>query len=159
MEKSIIINFEEFNSISELNLLDQDLIKKAYEATKLSYAPYSNFNVGVAALLDNGEIILGANQENSSFSATICAERVALSTISSLYSNNIVTAIAVNYRTSGVCQDIITPCGVCRQSLLEYEDRIKKPIRLLFSSPAGQVITFQKVSDLIPLGFVAKNLQ
>ncbi len=158
MNKKIIIDIEEFESINELSLDDQELFKKATDATSLSYAPYSQFHVGAAIRLNNNEIVLGANQENASYSATICAERVALSAISSSHPKQTIKAIAVTYRSNGVNQSTLSPCGICRQSLLEHEDRIKQPIKVILGSRSGKIVIFKSVADTLPLHFTGSNL-
>ena len=155
----IRIDYEEFQSASELNEDDRVVLVKAREATRNAYAPYSNFHVGAAARLANGEIVTGSNQENASFPAGLCAERVLLSSASSLYPKVPIESIAISYRSSLVESDHpITPCGICRQSLQEYEERLHHPIRLILGGMKGKIFIIPKASMLLPLSFTSNDL-
>jgi cytidine deaminase len=159
-QQHIRIDYEEFESASELNEDDRQLLVNARVATRNAYAPYSNFHVGAAARLGNGELITGSNQENASFPAGLCAERVMLSAISSLYPQMSIAVIAVSYEQPGAeSLEPIAPCGICRQTLQEYEFRTKQPIRLILSAMNGKVIIFSSVSDLLPLAFTKQAMQ
>jgi cytidine deaminase len=117
IQRHIQIDYEEYESVSTLNHDDRQLLEKAREATGHAYAPYSNFHVGAAARLSNGEIMTGSNQENASFPAGICAERVLLSAASSLYPYVDITAMAVSYnQPEERSKEPIAPCGICRQT-------------------------------------------
>src|SRR5215471_12706357 len=123
-------SFDVYDSIDELNPDDQSLLNEARRVTENAYAPYSNFHVGAAAKLSNGKIITGSNQENASFPVGICAERVLLSATSSLHPGVGVETMAVSYQSKIVKSDHpISPCGMCRQSLQEFESRTKENIR------------------------------
>jgi cytidine deaminase len=142
--------------LSEGDLL---LLSKAREATQKAYAPYSNFFVGAAALLANKEIVTAANQENASFPAGICAERTLLSAITSLYGEIAIDAIAISYNNKdGNSIKPVSPCGLCRQSLIEYESRVNQPIRLILSGMKGKVMIIDDASFLLPLNFSADDL-
>ncbi|HSB91848.1 MAG TPA: cytidine deaminase [Flavitalea sp.] len=156
----IRIDFETFASSSELNAEDQIVLDKARSATGNAYAPYSNFQVGAAARLLNGEVVTGSNQENAAFPAGLCAERVMLSAISSLYPEIAIAVIAVSYQQPG-SQSVepIAPCGVCRQTLQEYEFRGKQPIRLILSGMEGKVVVFSSVSELLPFAFTKQAMK
>lgn len=152
-------SFDVYDGIDELNADDQLLLKEARRATDAAYAPYSNFNVGAAAKLSNGKIITGSNQENASFPVGICAERVLLSAASSLYPGMAIHSMAVSYQSKTVNSDHpISPCGMCRQSLQEFESRLKKPIRLILGGMKGKIYVIQSVSQLLPLGFTSEEL-
>src|SRR5215471_21245721 len=113
-----------YDSIEELPNAESGLLKRAKEATGNSFAPYSHFYVGAAAELNNGTIVTGSNQENASFPVGICAERVLLSSISSQYPNIPIKMIAISYKSDDVKSDHpVAPCGICRQTLQEYEQR------------------------------------
>ena len=158
-QHQIRIDFVEFQSSSELNEDDRVLLEKARAATSDAYAPYSKFHVGAAARLANGEIITGSNQENASFPAGMCAERVMLSAISSLYPQIAIPVMAVSYDQPGAqSTEPIAPCGLCRQTLQEYELRSKQPIRLILSGMNGKVMIFSSVSDLLPLAFTKEAM-
>jgi cytidine deaminase len=152
-------SFEVFENIDELNQQDQQLLIEARRATQNAYAPYSNFHVGAAAQLSNGQIITGSNQENASFPVGICAERVLLSAASSLHPNVAIEAMAVSYQSETIKSDHpISPCGMCRQSLQECESRMKRPMRLILGGEEGPVYVIHSVSQLLPLAFTSEEL-
>ena len=159
--KKIIIEslIEVYDSVADLGAEDQALFQHARDATNASHSPYSSFAVGAALRLDNGQIILGSNQENASFPAGICAERVALSAASSLNPNSKVLAVAVSARSNGAwVQKATPPCGVCRQSIKEYEYRGNHPIEILFPGTDGKILKVKSIEALLPLSFNADNL-
>ncbi|MBQ1205667.1 MAG: cytidine deaminase [Clostridia bacterium] len=98
-----------------------ELINKAKEAAKNAYSPYSDFKVGAALLCENGNIYTGCNIENSSYSPTVCAERVA---IFKAVSDGVrgFTAIAIVGGKDKVGEEMCFPCGVCRQVMTEFCD-------------------------------------
>jgi len=156
--KEYKFSFEEFDDIKSLSKDDAALLKQARKATRNAYAPYSNFYVGAAALLSNGEIVAATNQENASFPAGLCAERVLLSAVASVHSKNKINTIAISYdNKNGESNHPISPCGICRQSLVEYEERFKQPIRLILAGLEGKIIIIQGASLLLPLSFSAKD--
>lgn len=139
--------------LNELTIQEQSLIRHAIEATANAYAPYSHFHVGVAILLADNTIIIGANQENSSFPAGICAERAALFNTQSNKPEQPVLAIAIAARSqSGLVPEPVTPCGVCRQAMLEIEQRYKRNVRLYLYGTHG-VYVVNSIKDLLPLAF------
>ncbi len=149
-----------YRSIDELNEQDAWLVNEAREVTAAAYAPYSNFNVGAIAKLANGKIVAGTNQENASYPVGICAERVLLASAASLYPNVAIDTIAISYdNTHGESNHPISPCGMCRQSLVEYEERVKQPIRLILSGLDGKVIIVDKADLLLPLSFGSIDLK
>jgi cytidine deaminase len=151
--------YHELDNDRLLSEEDFFLLSKAREATQKAYAPYSNFFVGAAALLANKKIITATNQENASFPAGICAERTLLSAIASLYGEIRIDTIAISYnRLNGNSDRPVSPCGICRQSLIEYESRIKQPIRLILSGMQGKVIIIEDAAFLLPLSFNADDL-
>jgi cytidine deaminase len=152
--------YEVYDSVADLNEQDAWLLNEAREVTGAAYAPYSNFNVGAVAKLVNGEIVAGTNQENASYPVGICAERVLLASAASLYPNIAIDTIAISYdNTRGVSNHPISPCGMCRQSLVEYEERVKQPIRLILSGLDGKVIVVEKANALLPLSFGSVDLK
>jgi cytidine deaminase len=158
--KEYQFKYEEYVSSEELNEEDQWLLKQAREATRLSYAPYSKFHVGAVALLDNGETVAGANQENASFPAGLCAERVVLAAISSSYPQAAIVKMAISYQNeNGSDHTPITPCGVCRQALQENVYKAGKPIKLILGGMEGKVMVIPETSMLLPFSFTGKELQ
>jgi cytidine deaminase len=158
--QQIGFEFEEYNSAEELNASDILLLDKAKQATANAYAPYSNFKVASAARLINGEVITATNQENASYPAGICSERNLLAVASSLYPFVAIETIAITYKNeNGESDHPISPCGICRQSLLEYEERMKHPIRLILSGMAGKIFIINAAKSLLPLSFTSSDLK
>jgi cytidine deaminase len=152
--------YEVYNSIEELSEEDAWLLSEARGVTEAAYAPYSNFNVGAVAKLANGEIVAGTNQENASYPVGLCAERVLLASASTLYPNVPIDTIAISYNnTNGESSHPISPCGMCRQTLSEYEERVKQPIRLILSGMEGKVFLIERSSSLLPLSFGSVDLK
>jgi cytidine deaminase len=148
-----------YDSINELDPQDAWLLNEAREVSQYAYAPYSNFLVGAVAKLANGEIVAGSNQENASYPAGICAERVLLSTAASMYPGIPVDTIAISYQQSnGPSDHPVAPCGICRQSLQEFETRVKQPIRLILAGMEGKIFIIEKASALLPLAFTQSEL-
>lgn len=150
---SLTIRYTVF-SIDELSNEKRRLVQKAIEATHTSYAPYSCFSVGAAVLLDNGEIVQGSNQENAAFGAGTCAERCALFYASAKFPDVGVHTLAVAARgTDGnLLSHPVSPCGICRQVLIEVQGRTGHNIQVLLIG-ANDVIEFQSASDLLPFCF------
>jgi len=149
----LITTVLEYNSIEELNSINQELINKAKEATQSSYSPYSKFSVGAAILLENGEIIQGSNQENSAYPSGLCAERVAMFYANSKYPNVPVKSIAIACFTNGqFLERPIPPCGSCRQVLLETEERHNTPMQV-FLYGQKQIFEIENIKQLLPLYF------
>jgi cytidine deaminase len=161
MKKSAYsFSFEEYDSIDELAKEDADLLKKAREVTRDAYAPYSQFYVGAAARMKNGAIITGTNQENASYPAGICAERVLLSVAGSLYPNMPIESIAITHRPeTGASDHPVAPCGICRQSLKEFETRVKQPVRLILAGMEGKIHIIAQASALLPFAFSGEELK
>jgi cytidine deaminase len=153
-------SYEIYDSAEELNEQDAWLVNEAREVTAAAYAPYSNFNVGAVAKLANGHIVAGTNQENASYPAGLCAERVLLSSAASLYPQVAIDTIAISYNNiNGESNHPISPCGICRQSLVEYEERTKQPIRLILSGMQGKVFIIKTAGLLLPLSFGSADLK
>ncbi|MDP1844589.1 MAG: cytidine deaminase [Sediminibacterium sp.] len=159
-QKEVHFVYEVYNSIKSLDKADADLLQKARAITETAYAPYSKFQVGATALLANGEIINGSNQENASYPVGLCAERVLISAISSIHPNTAIHTMAISYNNlNGESDHPISPCGICRQSLLEYEARLKHPIRLIMSGMEGKIFVIPNASMLLPLSFTSEDLK
>lgn len=158
--KKISLEFEEYIDDKSLDQESLQLLNEARAATKNAYAPYSNFFVAAAALLSNKKIIITAtNQENASFPAGICAERVLLSAIASQFPNATVDAIAISYNNkNGESNHPISPCGICRQSLVEFERRYNHPIKIILAGKTGKVYIIKTAADLLPLAFNSNDL-
>ena len=158
--EAFTFNFKIYDSVDELNKEDADLLSEARKVTKFAYAPYSNFRVGAAAALVNGEKVSGTNQENASFPAGICAERTLLSTASSLFPGIGIDTVAISYNNiNGKSDSPVSPCGICRQSFVEFQQRTKHPIRIILSGLDGKVQLIENAANLLPLGFSSDDLQ
>ena len=160
IKKEFPFSIEIYSSILELSSLDSILLEHARAITKSAYAPYSKFNVGAAAQLVDGNIVTGTNQENASYPIGICAERVLLSAVSSQFVNAGIVTMAISYdNTNGESKRPISPCGMCRQSLVEYEERTKQDIRIILSGMEGEVFIIEKAHYLLPLSFMSGDLK
>lgn len=137
----------------------RQLMQEARKAKDGSYAPYSNFNVGAALLLNNGQVIHGSNQENASYPIGFCAERTALSAAASLASHEKIKSIAIT--CSSVHNPVKTPaapCGICRQTIFEAECKHKQDIEVILMGETGEMYVFKSIKDLLPLHFDADFL-
>jgi cytidine deaminase len=153
-QKSVSFSFQQYDSIEELPESFQLLLSAAKKATQQSYAPYSGFQVGAAALLENGEIVTGSNQENASLPVGLCAERVTLSAVSSAFPNKKIIALAITaFDKHKNVEHPVSPCGLCRQSLLEYEQRFQNSITLILQGMSGPVYIIPSAGSLLPLAF------
>lgn len=155
------IGFELFiyETIEELSQNEQKLLVEAERARENAYAPYSSFKVGAAVLLDNGEIVIGNNQENASYPSGLCAERVAVFQAGAKYpgvpiNTIVITATSKDY----VVDNPAAPCGNCRQSIIEYEQRQKKPIAILLRGETGPIYKCSSMADILPLAFSSSFL-
>ena len=154
MLKKYEFEYEQLEHAGLLSISDQALLNAAIKATETAYAPYSNFKVGAAALLSTGEIILGSNQESTSFPVGICAERNLLNSIGSQYPNATILAMAISYDPlNKPSVEPISPCGMCRQSLLDYENRYQAPIKIILAGKSGPVMVLPSAANLLPFGF------
>ena len=152
-EKDINISYKEYNSICELPDNYRNLVEKAIEATKSSYAPYSNFNVGAAVLMGNGDIVTGSNQENAASPSGLCAERVALFAAHHKYPSSPVKAIAIIGSQNGVLStDLTYPCAACIQVMVESQKRAGAPIAVIVGS-AGKIQVMESIDAILPFSF------
>ncbi len=159
-ENKFEFNYNVFDSLEELPEDKQKLLLAAREVTAQAYAPYSNFQVGAVAKLSNGETVTGSNQENASFPVGLCAERVLLATASSMFPKVPIESIAISYKSENVNSDHpISPCGICRQALQEYEGRVSHPVQLILGGMTGPVYVIDSASRLLPLAFTSEELR
>lgn len=143
-----------YNNTDELPFEINELMQKAIEIRKTAYAPYSKFRVGAAILLDNGVIVEGSNQENAAYPSGLCAERVAIFYAGAKYPNAQILKIAISATSDNfVSKTPIPPCGSCRQSISEYEQKQKTPIEIYFMGEEGEVYKSQAIADLLPFSF------
>ena len=121
----------EVYAVGELDNIYRQLYEAAFQASKKAYAPYSKFHVGAAVLLENGEILSGNNQENAAYPSGLCAERTTLFYAGARYPDAAVQILAIAAMKDGERVDLITPCGACRQVMLETEQRYNTPMKVL----------------------------
>jgi len=146
--------YKVYESFSELNDEDKMLLKAAQDSASIAYAPYSDFNVGAAAKLSNGEIVRGGNQENASFPAGLCAEGVVMAVAASRFPRVPMETLAISYLSSRAESDHpVSPCGICRQSLEEFRAKTGSPVRLLMGGMSGKIFEVNDASSLLPLAF------
>lgn len=149
----INIRYTEFSSPEEMSADDRTLAQAAVEAASNAYAPYSNFNVGAAIRLSNGEIVTGSNQENAAFPSGLCAERTAMFYAASHYPDAAMLSLAVAASKDGkLCGIPATPCGACRQVMAEYQDRGGHKLEIIMVG-AEKIWKFSCVDDILPLIF------
>ena len=159
MKQEYKFAYEVYDSIDELKEEDAALLREAIAHTKHAYAPYSNFNVSAYARLTNGEFVSGTNQENASYPVGMCAERSLLASAATMHPNVGIDTMAITYdNTKGESNHPISPCGMCRQYLLEYETRVNQPIRIILSGKEGKVYIIETASMLLPLSFSSKDM-
>lgn len=131
----------------------QKLIKSAKQAVHTAYAPYSHFHVGAALLLEDGSIVTGSNQENVAYPSGLCAERVALFYASAQYPHQKILAIAITAMfENNVTEDVCTPCGACRQVMLQIENRHKQKMAV-YMCGKDKIYYVESAKDLLPLSF------
>jgi cytidine deaminase len=159
-QQKISFEFEVYDSAEQLAAEDALLLEEARKVTRFAYAPYSFFRVGAVAQLSNGKTVSGTNQENASYPIGICAERVLLSAASSLYPEVPIETMAISYHNEkGSSSHPASPCGICRQSLTEYQTRFKHPIRLILGGLEGKIYIIPRADMLLPLGFSADDMK
>lgn len=157
LNKNFQFEFVYLESIKHLSLEYSALLSQAKYASKHAYAPYSNFSVGASALLSNNEICTGANMENAAYPQCLCAEMILMGRIHQFLSRGVkLKAIAVY--SPGCGSEPLSPCGSCRQILLEQEERQNDKIELVLTNCFGHVWIVSSVSDMMPFSFGQKNL-
>ena len=151
--KEIKIAYQEYEQVDQLDPQDRQLAQAAIEAIAGSYAPYSNFNVGAAVLLDDGQVVKGANQENAAYPSGLCAERTALFYAGANMPDKAVVAIAIAAGQNGeLCSRPVTPCGACRQVMAQYQLKGGKPMTIILVGK-DRIWRFSKVEDILPFIF------
>lgn len=145
---------EVFDDLTELPNQIQELMKKAQEARKKAYAPYSNFQVGAALLLENDEIVIGSNQENASYPSGLCAERTAIYYAGARFPDTRILKLAISAGSKiKPSEKPIPPCGACRQAIAEYEIKQDFPIEIYFMGETGKVAKSASLKNLLPFLF------
>lgn len=143
-----------YDNFKELPSEIEHLMGKAIEARKNAYAPYSNFSVGAAILLDNKQIVTGNNQENASYPSGLCAERTAIYYAGAQYPDVKILKMALTAGSkTNQTNTPIPPCGACRQAIAEYEVKQETPIEIYFMGETGKIVKSNSLANLLPLGF------
>lgn len=137
-------------------MTDEELVSLARQAATRAYAPYSNYHVGCAVESTGGEVVTGANMENASYRLGICAEQSALAAAQHKFGLTSVRRIAIS---GGTDATVCTPCGGCRQAILEAAQLSKTDIEIICSSGDGSLVERYRISELIPFGFGPLNLK
>ncbi len=159
MEKTLNINFEAIESYKHLDDTEKKLFDFAKNIRDSAYAPYSNFTVGCAVLLEDGQIITGSNQENAAYPSGLCAERTTIFWIGANFPNLKIKKIFVIGAPREALSSVpIPPCGACRQSILEYEAKQEDGIEIYFASLDGAIYKTKSIRDLLPFSFDASYL-
>lgn len=149
----------QYAKAEDLSEADRSILKLAKKALKGSHSPYSNYKVGAAVLLENGQIVQGANQENASYPAGVCAERVALLAANAQFPGIAILKVAITVKhPTKVVDQVVGPCGVCRQTILEVESRQNNPIDIILQGEVGEVLVIPGIKNILPLYFDSENL-
>ena len=150
---------EVYEDFLELPQDIQQLMKEAFAARDSAYAPYSEFHVGAALLLSNGEIVKGSNQENAAYPSGLCAERTAIYYAGANFPDEKLEVMAIS--ATGKRKPSTTPippCGACRQAIAEYEVKQKQPVVIYFMGASGKVFKSDSLSNLLPFIFTQEYL-
>ena len=160
MIKKISFSYKVYNSVKDLNESDQKLIEASDQILEKAYAIYSGFNVGASALLENGEIMTANNQENMALPSSLCAERVLLYYCRAHFPDLVIKKMAVSARANhAIIKEPITPCGACRQVMVEYERNQNSDIPIFLKGEVGEIYEVDSISDLLPLAFKTDALK
>lgn len=155
MNQEFTLQYTIVSAETELDGADQQLVTAAKAARSRAYAPYSRFQVGAALRLENGQIVEGNNQENIAYPSGLCAERVALFYAGANYPGVAIETICIVVQGDLIApENAVSPCGSCRQVMLESEARQSKPIRVLLVQNDGQIFILNACKDLLPFGFM-----
>lgn len=156
-KKSLNIEYLEYDSVAGMNSEEVDLIKEADGNLKNAYAPYSKFKVSAVCKMEDGVLVKGTNQENGAYPSGLCAERVAIFAAKSQFPNKKVEKIVVT--TEETTSTPISPCGACRQVLMEYELLQNQSIELIMKSGDSKIWKFKSVADILPFAFDGEFLK
>jgi cytidine deaminase len=152
--KEYSFKFQLYPNWESLQTVDISVVNKAFEAMEKAYAPYSKFKVGAALLLEDGQIIQGNNQENIAYPSGLCAERVALFHAGAQFPGIAVDLICIVAKGDLMpISQLLSPCGACRQVMLESENRQNKPIRIILVNQDNRTMCIDSVQNLLPFGF------
>lgn len=145
--------YTEYTAVTELCNEDQLLVRKAIEARERAWSPYSGFQVGASVMMEDSTIIEGNNQENIAYPSGLCAERTALFYAGSHYPDKKIIKMAISGgKGPDLTHQPLTPCGACRQVMLEYETRQNHPIELIMVGK-DKIYKISHISQLLPFSF------
>jgi len=152
-KKELHISYSSYKTLDELEAKDRILAQAAIDAMNGAYAPYSHFHVGASVRLSNGEIVIGANQENAAFPSGLCAERTAMFSAGARFPQEDICSIALVGGFDGnITEHPATPCGACRQVMAQYQSKSGKPISVIMIGKE-EILKFEKVDDILPFIF------
>ena len=154
-EKKIMVAYRVYAGSSEFGHEDKELIRCAQDSQQYSYAPYSGFRVGASLRMADGRLIGHGNLENASYSLCLCAERSVLATAAAMFPGIAVGTICIS---ASAAQQMVSPCGACRQVISETEARQRSPVRVLMQGDEGQWLEFASAAALLPFPFGPENL-
>ena len=158
-KERFICPYTVFDNLDEMDPQDAELMRRAHEATRSAYAPYSKFNVGAAVRLANGEIVTGNNIENAAYPSGLCAERVAMFSAMAKFPGVAFEALAVTaHSQTKLIAEPVAPCGACRQVMVEVEQLSKRPLRVMCQGQEGPIMVFEGIESLMPFIFLDKFL-
>ena len=157
-ENQIQIHYNSYK-LDELSEIYKNLMDRSIEAQQNAYAPYSNFKVGAAILLEDGTVFTGNNQENSAFPSGLCAERVAIFNAGANFPNQIIEQIAIVAHANFELKKTIMPCGACRQAMIEYERKQGQKIEIILQVNKENIFVSESVSNLLPYAFECEELK
>lgn len=153
-KEQISIEYTTYSNYSELNQDDIDLIEEAKSNLSNAYAPYSNFQVSALVQMKNKQVFLGTNQENVAYPSGLCAERVAIFYAKSILPKEKISSIVIVSKGNFIdVNQVISPCGSCRQVIAEYENNQNEPIRFLLVASSGKTIEINSIENLLPFCF------
>ena len=156
--KEFVVRYIYLDSWKNLPEDEKTLVEQAYNIAEKAYAPYSKFYVGASVLLEDGTVVLGSNQENIAFPSGTCAERTALFYAGANFPDKKIKKIVVVAKGDFVdTENVLSPCGSCRQVMLESEQRQKEPIEVILVSQNEKTIRLKQVQDLLPFAFTESN--
>ncbi len=159
IEKKIELTLQVYDSLDDVPADVQTLMHKSFEIRDKAYAPYSEFYVGAAIELENGEVILGNNQENAAYPSGLCAERSAIYYLGANHPGETIKRMALSAKS--LKHELTTPtppCGACRQAIAEYEQKQKSPIEIYFMGEKGKVVRTESLANILPLIFDSSYL-
>lgn len=156
IHRELILSYKRVPT-AELSQADKELVDIALQAAQDAYAPYSHFHVGAAVRLESGTIVSGSNQENAAYPSGTCAERTALFYAGAQYPTDAPTTLAVVATNAEGRVPHISPCGSCRQVILETATRHKRPYRVILAGEHESII-LDDCRALLPWGFDGSEL-